>query len=317
MAYFPARHTKPARVCREAVAAADVYVLIAGFRYGSPVRDRPQLSYTELEHETAERRGMPRLVFLLGEDTEGPAALFADLEYGARQQAFRVRLAGSGVTTATVTSPAALETALLQALTALPRPERQPASTGAATTAGQRPVWTIPAPVRGFIGRADLFAELEAALRPGGSTVVQAVTGMGGIGKTATAIAVGRRLGASNELRSGGVWLARLETATTATEVIDTLIAALNVPGSEDALFERLKGAVALVILDNCEHVLDAAASLTVRLLDAAPGLPREYTLGVVGNNLLNDDIRFHQSYKKDEVLQPGRNLRLFASMKF
>src|SRR3954471_18444020 len=127
MAYFAARDDKPAQVCREAVTVADVYVLIAGFRYGSPVRDRPQLSYSELEHETAEQRGMPRLVFLLGEDTEGPAAMFADREYGARQQAFRVRLAGSGVTTATVTSPGGLETAVLQALTALPRPKQRSA----------------------------------------------------------------------------------------------------------------------------------------------------------------------------------------------
>ena len=50
------------------------------------------------------------------------------------------------------------------------------------------------------------------------------------------------------------------------------MIAALNV-GGETALFERLKQTEALVILDNCEHVIDAAAALTVRLLDAAPGL--------------------------------------------
>src|SRR5215211_5835148 len=193
MAYFTARDDKPAEVCRAAVAAADVFVLVAGFRYGSPVRDRPELSYTELEHATAEQRGMPRLVFLLGEDTEGPAAMFADLEHGARQQAFRVRLVGSGVTTATVTSPAELETAVLQALTALPRPEQRPASAEAATTAVQRRVWTIPARVRGFTGRAELLAELEAALRPGGPTVVQAVTGMGGIGKTTAAIEYAHR----------------------------------------------------------------------------------------------------------------------------
>ena len=190
MAYFPARDDKPAQVCRDAVAAADVYVLIAGFRYGSPVRDRPQLSYTELEHQTAEQRGMPRLVFLLGEDTEGPAALFGDLQYGARQQAFRGRLADSGVTTATVTSPGELETALLQALTALPRPDQQSALKGAAV---ERRVWTIPARVRGFTGRAALLAELEVARRSGEATVVQAVTGMGGIGKTTAAIEYAHR----------------------------------------------------------------------------------------------------------------------------
>ena len=61
----------------------------------------------------------------------------------------------------------------------------------------------------------------------------------------------------------------RRRPTTSSTRVI----AALNVTGGEAALFERLKGTAAVVILDNCEHVLDAAAALAVRLLDAAPGL--------------------------------------------
>ena len=59
---------------------------------------------------------------------------------------------------------------------------------------------------------------------------------------------------------------------TTADEVLDTVIAALNVTGGEAALLERLAARRAVVILDNCEHVVDAAAALAVRLLDAAPG---------------------------------------------
>jgi uncharacterized protein DUF4062 len=116
MAYFTADPGPPARVCRDAVRSADVFVGVVGFRYGSPVRDRPELSYTELEFDEAGKAGLPRLVFLLGEDAQGPAELFRDIEHGGRQEAFRRSLSDSGITVTTVTSPEGLETVLYQAL---------------------------------------------------------------------------------------------------------------------------------------------------------------------------------------------------------
>ena len=44
---------------------------------------------------------------------------------------------------------------------------------------------------------------------------------------------------------------------------------------------------------------------------------PQEITIGIAGNNLLNDDIRNSVSFTKDEVLLPGRSVRVFANVKF
>ena len=183
MGYFSASHRRPSDVCRAAVADADVFVLVAGFRYGSVVRDRPEVSYSELEHEAAEERGIPRLLFLLDRDAR-------ELGPDVRQQAFRLRLIDSGVTIATVSKPAELETRLYQALVELPRPDSPP---GAEGSAPMRRLWTVPARNPGFVGRDALLTSLDAVLSGEGRAVVQAVTGMAGVGKTATAIEYAHR----------------------------------------------------------------------------------------------------------------------------
>ena len=62
-------------------------------------------------------------------------------------------------------------------------------------------------------------------------------------------------------------------------------------------------------------NLLNAELSYTLKR-EALVALPIEMTVGIKGENLLDDDIRNHVSYKKDEVLQPGRSVRLFGVIK-
>src|SRR5438552_2625723 len=69
MQFFPAADRPPAHVCQDAVRACQIYVGVFGHDYGSRVRERPDVSYTELEFLTAieeSRQGKVRVfIFLL------------------------------------------------------------------------------------------------------------------------------------------------------------------------------------------------------------------------------------------------------------
>ena len=132
------------------------------------------------------------------------------------------------------------------------------------------PPGNLPTMSTTLVGRDAEVSELCALLARERLVVI---VGPGGIGKTAVGLAVGRRWAGSRGPGTGGSWLARLETAAQDDDVVDVVVAAFQRPGGEAGLVERLRGTDALVILDNCEHVLDAAAGLAVRLLDAVPGL--------------------------------------------
>jgi tetratricopeptide (TPR) repeat protein len=182
MSYFPARDSQPADYCERMVARADVYAGIIGFRYGSPVRDRPDVSYTELEFEAATRHGIPRLVFLLDEEAESPLPVnqILDREHGRRQDAFRARLQEAGVTVVRVTSPQDLEISLFQSLGELGAEEEALASAGASVAA---PLGRLPLELR---GREDLLRQLR------GDRGLVVLTGMGGVGKSTVAAELAR-----------------------------------------------------------------------------------------------------------------------------
>jgi hypothetical protein len=205
MARFTADPWPPAQVCREAVRSADVFVGIVGFRYGSPVRDCRELSYTELEFEEASQAGLPRLVFLLGEDAEGPAELFRDIEHCARQEKFRNALPDSGITVTTVSSPENLEVALYQALV-------QPGHSSSGVVVGWRgPVFAVP-PLRGDeVARLGLMEDLvRAVTRPVPASAVGIITGLwgaGGFGKTTMARLLVHRDEVQEQFPDGVVWV--------------------------------------------------------------------------------------------------------------
>ncbi len=270
MAYFAARDDKPADYCRARVRDCDVYVGLIGLRYGSPVRDRPEVSYTELEFDTATEAGMPRLVFLLDEDAAVPIPpgrlLDRDPELQERQRGFRGKLADCGVLTAKFASPDQLEVALLHALqdsrpAAVVRPESRGADLPAAPD---------------LVGRDDEVADLVAAWLAVPPEPV-AVLGPPGIGKSSICLAalhdprVAARFGDRR-------WFVRCDGAASAEALLSGLAADLRVIGDgPDDLAARVRSAIAagpaVIVLDNFETPWSADPLATEELLRTVAGI--------------------------------------------
>jgi hypothetical protein len=139
----------------------------------------------------------------------------------------------------------------------------------------------VPAALSGFVGRARDLVEVGALL---GRARLVTLAGPGGVGKTrlareAAAAAAAAAAGPAGRAFPEGVWWVELAPLPAGADLTPAVAAALGVrqpPGAErpgvlvDTLAEALAGRRLLVVLDNCEHVVEGAAALA----DALRGLP-------------------------------------------
>jgi predicted ATPase len=117
-----------------------------------------------------------------------------------------------------------------------------------------------------FIGRESEVAELQGAVK---AHRLMTLTGVGGVGKTRLAVEVAGRL--ADEFPDG-VWLFELAAVTDPAAIPDAVAAVLGVtqqPGKtvSESVAAALEGRVRLLVFDNCEHVLSAAADLIEAIL--------------------------------------------------
>src|SRR5271167_3863068 len=124
----------------------------------------------------------------------------------------------------------------------------------------------LPAATTSFIGRESEVAELQAAVK---AHRLVTLTGVGGVGKTRLALEVAGRL--VDEFPDG-VWFFELAAVADPVAVPDAVAAVLGITQQPDksvseSVAAALEGRVRLLVLDNCEHVLDAAADLIEAIL--------------------------------------------------
>ncbi len=119
----------------------------------------------------------------------------------------------------------------------------------------------LPLQVSSFIGRARELEQIAAAL---GDARLVTLTGAGGVGKTRLALQVAR--GVSPRF-GDGAWLCELAPVRDVAAVDDAVAAVFSVTApaglsTSEALVEFLRGKQLLLVLDNCEHLLEGAAAL-------------------------------------------------------
>jgi hypothetical protein len=168
MKFFPAVDADPAELCAFMVREADVYAGIIGLGFGTSVRNRSDLSHTELEFDAATSAGLPRLIFLIG----------AGVAPDARQERFRRRLQKAGLTTVPIDSPKDLELKLFQALVEL---QRGPSGRSSDDTKNREVIARAlrrryaPSPATAVDGELalDLVVEEEIGAHRSGSDIVE------------------------------------------------------------------------------------------------------------------------------------------------
>ena len=149
-------------------------------------------------------------------------------------------------------------------------------------------VHNLPVQVTSFIGREKEIETLKQVLLSGKTRLVT-VTGAGGTGKTRLALRAAEEL---LDAYPQGIWLVELAAVADPGLLPYTVASALNLRENPnkpilETLVDFLRARRALIILDTCEHLVDAVASLVDCFLHAAPRVAIMTTsreiLGVIG----------------------------------
>ena len=133
-------------------------------------------------------------------------------------------------------------------------------------------VHNLPVQLTSLVGREAEIGDVRQLLA---DNRLVALTGAGGAGKTRLAVEIAARIAPEF---GDGVWYVDLAPVTHPAVVPVTVARALGLPdqpgrSTMDTLLRFVRDRHMLVVLDNCEHVLDASAELVVALLAGAPGL--------------------------------------------